>query len=468
MASASGFLLDEYRIGVREKVNKAHPFHKGGTYSSYLIMRQIFDTLVDHDTSLNIKPMIAESWKIDREKQIVEFSLSKRRFHDNSIITAQAVVDSLLNSYEYQKVLYPFFKYYGEDFKKNFIVKNETTLRISYAKNELRGFLISLSLAYAGIGKIVNDKIIGSGPYELKEVRNEGASVHLQGFNTLGNNKPKFKKLTYVFRPEIDAVSDVKLGNLNETALLVRDQSVLSDKRVKVAKIFQSDITLMELNMKDGPFKTRKKRNEFKKFWYEHYNHALYGERIRENNLIPQGLIKFSESKKLEQIKSGLQKKTLGEVLIGSTRQKEVDIINKVSENLKKQGQDFIQIKGIHRPKSINLIKLVEKNELHGRILTDSSKLYDLRTILTAFHTKSPYNINGIDDRELDQILDRLKQPKDSQEIDSLLKDANKHIVDKVYAISLAELQNYRVFNKNCEDVVCETTMTSWSYQHVY
>ena len=58
--------------------------------ASNWISKQIFSTLVDTDSSLNILPNLAESWTVDNQGLVYNFSLRSDVFFHNSFLEYQS------------------------------------------------------------------------------------------------------------------------------------------------------------------------------------------------------------------------------------------------------------------------------------------------------------------------------------------------------------------------------------------
>lgn len=83
---------------IREAPRSLDPLTSDSVYES-LPVNQIFDTLVDLDDALNLRPALAESWTIKRDGSAFSFTLrGDVRFHDGRELTAEDVVFTVLRN----------------------------------------------------------------------------------------------------------------------------------------------------------------------------------------------------------------------------------------------------------------------------------------------------------------------------------------------------------------------------------
>lgn len=69
--------------------------HKTSAYFSFEVLENVFDTLVEPDADLEMKPALAESWEVSPDELTWTFRLRPGvRFHNGDPLTAEDVVFS--------------------------------------------------------------------------------------------------------------------------------------------------------------------------------------------------------------------------------------------------------------------------------------------------------------------------------------------------------------------------------------
>src|SRR4051794_37419424 len=73
---------------------------KTSAYFSFVVLENVFDTLVEPDANLEMKPALAQSWTVSPDQLVWTFRLRRGvTFHDGSPFTADDVV------YSYRRII---------------------------------------------------------------------------------------------------------------------------------------------------------------------------------------------------------------------------------------------------------------------------------------------------------------------------------------------------------------------------
>ena len=68
--------------------------HKTTAYFSFEVLENVFDTLVEPDANLEMRPALAESWEVSPDQRTWTFRLRPDvEFHDGTPLTADDVAD---------------------------------------------------------------------------------------------------------------------------------------------------------------------------------------------------------------------------------------------------------------------------------------------------------------------------------------------------------------------------------------
>ena len=187
----------------------------------------VVESLVEADPQFNLRPHLAESWKMRNDTEW-EFKLRKGvKFHDGQPLTAQAVVDCLQRTLNIDASVKRFTKI------KSLRAEGDDTVII---ETETLHPMLPAALVYSDTGIVsplskTNEQgailhPIGTGPYRLVEWKQTENVVVLERFDDYWGQKPSIKNLVYRSVPDpatrsleiqkgsLDFVPDAPYGDL--------------------------------------------------------------------------------------------------------------------------------------------------------------------------------------------------------------------------------------------------------------
>ncbi|WP_246231312.1 ABC transporter substrate-binding protein [Mycolicibacterium sediminis] len=232
---------------------------KTSSYFSFEVLENVFDTIVEPDENLEMRPALAESWTVSPDQLTWTFRLRGGvTFHDGSPFTADDVV------YSYRRII---------DEKLSNVDKfsaitdvtapDDRTVVITVARptpnllTNLGGFkgMAIVSRANVESGEIATHPV-GTGPFAFVSQRS-GDSIVLTANRTYWGGRPKIPGVTYQFISEPStALSALQAGEVDWTDAVPpqRVTQLEEDDSVHLAVTPSNDYWYLALNEARAPW----------------------------------------------------------------------------------------------------------------------------------------------------------------------------------------------------------------------
>lgn len=446
--------MDRYTIAYEIKFEDFDP-HSFTSYAKYVILRQIFETLVRVDDSLNVVPGLAEKWSIDRDAGEITFYLRSARFHDGSPVTALDVRDSLRRAARLGALQRP---------SDVITAVDERTLKIKMSSGAAEELLRSLTLIYAGVGKASTasaNGFVGSGPYRLASYDAKSGAVDLEQFNGYYRTVLQPRRLEFRWVSTARIHEAFERGEVDEfdTNNYPLDGNATAPGR-KVALYFPMTRFLV-FNLRSNVFRGVENRRAFVSAWpKKSISKELYPFSAPATGLIPKGLLGHlnEEDARLPPTKRDLKE----EVTIGTGNASEASVLEKELARHAPGLRVRLRVYALQE----RIIADITNGSLDGRIFGNSPKDFDARSLLATFTSGHPVNIYGIKDAGYDAIIDSLTG-KDEVSREAALKKADRHLLQQAYLLPLSYTQSYRIVHQDCPDAICGDHFQIWDRQYV-
>jgi peptide/nickel transport system substrate-binding protein len=232
---------------------------KTSSYFSFEVLENVFDTLVEPDENLEMRPALAQAWEVSPDQLTWTFQLRDGvRFHDGSPLTAQDVV------YSYRRIM---------DEKLSNVDKfsavadvsapAEDTVRIQVRQptpnllTNLGGFkgMAIVSRANVESGRIATHPV-GTGPFAFASQRS-GDSITLTANADYWGGAPRVPGVTFQFISEPStALSALQAGEIDWTDAIPtqRVSQLADDDSIHLAVTPSNDYWYLALNEARAPW----------------------------------------------------------------------------------------------------------------------------------------------------------------------------------------------------------------------
>jgi peptide/nickel transport system substrate-binding protein len=232
---------------------------KTSAYFSFEVLENVFDTLVEPDANLEMRPALAESWDVSPDQLAWTFHLRHGvTFHDGSPFTADDVVysyrriidEELTNSDKFSAVT-------------GVTAPDQSTVRITL-KEPTPNLLTNLG-GFKGVAIVQRRNVesgqiathpVGTGPFAF-EGQKSGDSITLKGNPTYWGGAPKVSGVTFRFISEPStALSALQAGEIDWTDSIPtqRVAQLKDDDSITLAATPSNDYWYLALNEARAPW----------------------------------------------------------------------------------------------------------------------------------------------------------------------------------------------------------------------
>ena len=233
--------------------------HRTSAYFSFEVLENVFDTLVEPDENLQMRPALAESWEVSDDQLIWTFHLRDGvRWHDGSPLTAQDVVYSYRRIIDEELTNVDKFAAVSE-----IVAPDPATVRITVARptpnllTNLGGFkgMAIVQRANVESGQIAT-RPVGTGPFSFAG-RRSGDSITLKTNPHYWAGAPPVSGVTFRFISEpTTALSALQAGEIDWTDSVPpqRVDQLRNDDSLTLAVVPGNDYWYLALNEARSPW----------------------------------------------------------------------------------------------------------------------------------------------------------------------------------------------------------------------
>jgi peptide/nickel transport system substrate-binding protein len=239
--------------------------HKTSAYFSFEVLENVFDTLVEPDADLEMRPALAKSWEVSPDQRVWTFHLRRGvTFHDGSPFTADDVV------YSYRRIIDEQLTNVDKFAAVTDVTAvDPATVRITVDKptpnllTNLGGFkgMAIVSRANVEDGRIATHPI-GTGPFSFAGATS-GDSITLRANPSYWGGGPRISGVTFRFISEPStALSALQAGEVDWTDSVPpqRVSQLRDDESLRLAVTPSNDYWYLALNEARPPWNEAKVR----------------------------------------------------------------------------------------------------------------------------------------------------------------------------------------------------------------
>ena len=276
--------------------------HKTTAYFSFEVLENVYDTLVEPDENLDMRPALAESWEVSGDQLTWTFHLRHGvTFHDGSPFTADDVV------YSYKRIIDQKLSN-ADRFRAvtDVAAPDKSTVKITVAQptpnllSNIGGFkgMAIVQRKNVESGEIATHPI-GTGPFAFKSAKS-GDSITLVANKNYWGGAPLISGVTFRFIPEAStALSALQAGEIDWTDSIPtqRVEELKADDSINLGVTPSNDYWYLTLNEARKPWNDVRVRRAIA---YAVDRHAIvqatsYGTATANQLAIPKGSPWYTE-----------------------------------------------------------------------------------------------------------------------------------------------------------------------------
>ena len=233
--------------------------HKTSAYFSFEVLENVFDTLVEPDAKLEMRPALAESWNVSADQRTWTFHLRRGvTFHDGSPFTADDVV------YSYRRIIDEQLANVDKFSAVSDVTAPDPATVVIRVKQPTPNLLTNLGgfkgMAIVSRRNVESGQIathpIGTGPFAFSGQKS-GDSITLKANPSYWGGPPKVSGVTFRFISEpTTALSALQAGEIDWTDSIPpqRVAQLRDDDSISLAVTASNDYWYLALNEARKPW----------------------------------------------------------------------------------------------------------------------------------------------------------------------------------------------------------------------
>jgi peptide/nickel transport system substrate-binding protein len=233
--------------------------HKTTAYFSFEVLENVFDTLVEPDANLVMRPALAESWTVSPDQLVWTFRLRRGvTFHDGSPFTSADVV------YSYRRIIDEKLANADKFSAVTDITAPDPTTVVIRVKHPTPNLLTNIG-GFKGVAIVSRKNVesgqiathpVGTGPFAFVGQKS-GDSITLKANHAYWGGAPKISGVTFRFISEAStALSALQAGEVDWTDSIPpqRVAQLRDDESIKLAVTPSNDYWYLALNEARKPW----------------------------------------------------------------------------------------------------------------------------------------------------------------------------------------------------------------------
>jgi peptide/nickel transport system substrate-binding protein len=237
---------NDLRFGFTTEPSTFDPLNPGNTADGRSILFNVFEGLVKPDSNGILQPALAESWTIEQDALVYNFTLRKGvRFHDGSTLNSADVKFSL------DTAIALGFNGLGGIKEISTNTENQVKIILNSPDPEFLPYL-TIGIVKAGNNNREKD-VFGTGPFSVKSYTTQRDLV-LKKFDNYWQNKAHLDTVTIVFFENFDAmITALRGGSIDGARLTGSMTSQLPVGEFDTISSYSAAVHLLALNNASAP-----------------------------------------------------------------------------------------------------------------------------------------------------------------------------------------------------------------------
>jgi len=448
----------ELRFGFTTEPKTLDPLNtKNDTADGRSILFNVFEGLVKPDTEGNFLPCIAESWAIERNALVYNFSIREGvLFHDGSLLTAEDVKFSL------DTAAAAGFNGFNRVDNVAITANNLLTVTLKTPDPE---FLPYLSV---GIVKADNNdrekNIIGTGPFLIESFTSQRNLVlkkfdgYWQRHLEQPQDLPHLDKVIIMFYANVEALMiALRSGNIDGASLVGSFASQLDHREFDIINSFSAAVHLMALNNASAPLndvRVRKALN-YGVDIQGIIDSAFFGNGFPSGSPIIPGLSAYYDPSLSYPYEPQTARSLLAEAGFNDNRRLSLEITVPSEYNMHVDTAQVIvsQLEKIGVNASVKLVDwntwlsdVYRGRNYQATVISLDSQIVSARNFLARYRSDNSGNFINFINVEFDKVYDSLLTETDEEKRKQLYKDAQRIITSNAASVFIQDILYYKVF----------------------
>ena len=442
---------NELRFGLTTEPNTLDPLNPNNTADGRSILFNVFEGLVKPDTDGNMQPCIAESWTIEQDGLVYNFTIKENIFfHDGSILTPADVMFSLKTAAA--------MNYIGLQAIQEVEITGGNIVSVKLAAPDFE-FLPYMTVGIAKADNKDREKnIIGTGPFSIDRYRPQRSMVLKKFDKYWKEGLPHLNKITIVFFENYDAMLLALRGGSIDGAYVtgpMLDQ--LNRANFDIFNNYSAAVQLLALNNAATPLDDIRVRQALIHGIDIHniIETAFFGFGIPSGSPIIPGFTSYYENQSpypynpeaarnlLMQAGFDADNKFSLEITVPSNYSMHEDTAQVIVNQLSQIGVDAS-------------IKLVDWNtwlndvyfgrQYQATIISLDSPVVSPKSFLSRYHSNSENNFINFNSPEFDSIYDNILTESNEEQRLQLYIDAQRSIAQNSASVFIQDIFYFRAF----------------------
>jgi len=436
---------NDLRFGFTTEPSTFDPLNPGNTADGRCVLFNVFEGLVKPDSDGILQPALAESWTIEQDALVYNFTLRKGvRFHDGSVLNPSDVkfsFDTAIAS-----------GYNGLSNIKEVSANGEDKVKITLNSPDL-DFLPYLTVGIVKSGNNNREKdISGTGPFSVESYTTQRSLV-LKKFENYWHNKAHLDTVTIIFFENTDAMTAaLRGGGIDGARLTGSVTSQLAINEYDLINSYSAAVQLLALNNASAPLDDLRVRQALN-YGIDVQNiidSAFFGMgKPSRSPIIPGLTLYYQDSLEYpynpERARSllaqagfdGQNNKLTLEITVPSSYTMHVDTAQVIADQLEKIGMT-VNIKLVDWNTWLSDVYSARKYQ--STIISLDSPNVSPKSFLSRYHSNAGNNFINFKNADFDGIFNSILSEKNENERIRLYKAAQRAITENAASVYIQDI----------------------------
>jgi peptide/nickel transport system substrate-binding protein len=443
----------EMRYGLTSEPSTLDPLSPSNTADGRSILFNVLEGLVKPDTEGNLQPALAESWTIEQNGLVYNFTLREGvLFHDGSAVTVDDVAFTLNKAVE--------AKYVGFTQIERVEKTSGRNIRITLKAPdpEFLPFLTQGIVPAHNADRENNP--IGSGPFIIESYTTQQSLVLVRNPHYWKQGFPKLDKVTIVFVADSDALLlNLQGGNIDSATLTGSQLEQLSPSQFDIVQGNSNTVQILALNNAVKPLDDIRVRQAIN---YaidvpEIIETAFYGKGEPSGSPLIPGLTKYYNKALANPYPADVNraKRLLAEAGYPNGFNLEITVPSNYTMHVDTAQVAVNQLAKAGIKASIALVDwatwysdVYRGRKFEATIVSFDAANVSPRTFLSRYRSDGNSNLINFKNADYDRAFDGALLEIDENRRAALYQEAQKIISDNAASVYIQDIQSFRAFPK--------------------